>query len=106
MPMLRRKLVGGVLALTVVYLALTGGLAWTMRQPPRRFSQIMKHLPEPLVFAVLPGPRLWEWARRGSLAEGDAAPDFTLPLYDRSGQVTLSSFRGQRPVVLVFGSYT
>jgi peroxiredoxin len=45
------------------------------------------------------------WARQGSLAPGDPAPDFTLPLHDRSGSVTLSSFRGQ-PVVLVFGSYT
>jgi hypothetical protein len=103
---IQRKFLGGMLALAVVYLALAGGLAWTMCQPPRRVTQIMKHLPEPLVFAVLPGPRLWAWARRGSLAEGDAAPDFTLPLYDRSGQVRLSSFRGQRPVVLVFGSYT
>jgi hypothetical protein len=93
------------LVLGLVYAVMTAGLAWTMRQPPRRVAQIMKHLPEPLVFGVLPGPRLWMWARQGSLAPGDPAPDFTLPLHDRSGSVTLSSFRGQ-PVVLVFGSYT
>ena len=92
--------------LAIVYAVSTAGLAWTMRQPPRRVTQIMKHLPEPLVFAVLPGPSLWRWARQGSLAVGDPAPDFTLPLYDRSGSVTLSSFRGRQPVVLVFGSYT
>ena len=40
------------------------------------------------------------------LKVGDTAPDFTLPLLDHSGQVTLSSFRGTKPVVLVFGSYT
>jgi hypothetical protein len=35
---------------------------------------------------------------------GFAAPDFTLP--DSSGKpVTLSNFRGKRPVVLVFGSF-
>lgn len=38
---------------------------------------------------------------------GELAPDFTLPLAgDRSEQVTLSSFRGKKPVALVFGSYT
>jgi hypothetical protein len=37
---------------------------------------------------------------------GDLAPDFTLA--DRSGAetVTLSQFRGVKPVALVFGSYT
>ena len=37
---------------------------------------------------------------------GDTAPDFTL--FDASGQesVTLSHFRGNKPVVLIFGSYT
>ncbi len=37
---------------------------------------------------------------------GDLAPDFTL--YDPQGEisVTLSSYRGRRPVALVFGSFT
>lgn len=37
---------------------------------------------------------------------GDVAPDFTL--YDISGteSITLSDFRGKKPVALVFGSYT
>jgi peroxiredoxin len=46
------------------------------------------------------------WARKGTLKVGDAAPDFTLATHDHTSQVTLSSFRGQKPVVLVFGSYT
>ena len=34
-------------------------------------------------------------------------PDFTLPTDDgASPRVSLSSFRGKQPVVLVFGSYT
>ncbi len=37
---------------------------------------------------------------------GDPAPDFTLPDPKGTRQVTLSSFRGKKPVVLVFGSYT
>lgn len=37
---------------------------------------------------------------------GDIAPDFKL--YDVSGEkaVRLSDFRGQKPVALIFGSYT
>jgi peroxiredoxin len=37
---------------------------------------------------------------------GDMAPDFTL--YDIEGKdsVTLSDFRGKKPVALVFGSFT
>lgn len=37
---------------------------------------------------------------------GDKAPLFTLKTLDRSRQVKLASFRGKRPVVLFFGSYT
>ena len=38
--------------------------------------------------------------------EGDIAPDFTI--YDIGGKdsITLSEFRGKKPVALVFGSYT
>jgi len=37
---------------------------------------------------------------------GDMAPDFTL--YDSRGSesITLSDFRGEKPVALVFGSFT
>jgi len=101
-----RWLLRGVLALVVVYVALAGAVAWAMLQPPQRFGQIMTHVPMPVVWGVLPGPRIWGWARSGRLAEGDAAPDFNLSTHDHSGRVTLSSHRGQRPVVLVFGSYT
>ena len=40
------------------------------------------------------------------LKVGDMAPDFTLPTLDRKANVHLAEFRGSRPVVLVFGSYT
>ena len=44
--------------------------------------------------------------RQAQRKAGDLAPDFTL--YDISGieSVTLSDFRGKKPVVLIFGSYT
>ncbi len=37
---------------------------------------------------------------------GDLAPDFTLQDVTGEHSVTLSSFRGDRPVALVFGSFT
>ena len=37
---------------------------------------------------------------------GEMAPDFTLGTVDGHGKITLSSYRGQRPVALVFGSYS
>ena len=37
---------------------------------------------------------------------GDLAPDFTLQDISGSESVTLSDFRGKKPVALVFGSYT
>jgi len=42
-----------------------------------------------------PGPRV-----------GMTAPDFTLPTQDGKGEITLSQFRGKKPVVLIFGSFT
>ena len=47
-------------------------------------------------------------AERETLAPeiGSDAPDFKLPRLDSAEQVQLSSFRGQKPVALIFGSYT
>lgn len=42
----------------------------------------------------------------GKLAAGDLAPDFELTVRGGEQKVRLSSFRGRRPVALVFGSYT
>ena len=100
---LRRVAVG----LFVVYVVLFSAVAVAMMQPPERFGAFMKHMPAPVVWGALPAKRMWLWARRGTLAEGDLAPDFSLrTTQNRARRVTLSSYRGQRPVVLVFGSYT
>ena len=45
--------------------------------------------------AIQPGPRL-----------GMTAPDFTLRTLDGKEEITLSQFRGKKPVVLIFGSFT
>jgi hypothetical protein len=99
-------IVRAVALVAALYLTLSAALAGIMLQSPDRFGQIMKHVPMALAWGVMPGRSIWLWARAGSLAVGDRAPDFTLPTHDHSGQVTLSSHRGARPVVLVFGSYT
>jgi hypothetical protein len=92
-------------AFVLVYGAAVAGLAAAMRQPPERFGRIMSHVPW-ILMPVLPFERLWLRARAGHLEPGDRAPDFALRTADRDGTVQLSGFRGVRPVVLVFGSYT
>ena len=44
--------------------------------------------------------------RAETLDMGQEAPDFTLKTLDGKKNVTLSHFKGKKPVVLVFGSYT
>lgn len=42
----------------------------------------------------------------GGVDEGKPAPDFQLKTVDGKSQVKLSSFAGEKPVALIFGSYT
>jgi len=93
-------------AVAVLYVLFGAAVLTAMNQTPERFGRFMRHTPAPLVWGALPAKRMWLWSRRGTLAEGMNAPDFTLARQDRSGRVTLSSFRGKKPVVLVFGSYS
>ncbi len=44
--------------------------------------------------------------RAEELVVGDLAPDFDLPSIDETSRTSLVAFRGKRPVVLFFGSYT
>ncbi|MBV8071834.1 MAG: hypothetical protein JO270_18130 [Acidobacteriaceae bacterium] len=91
--------------LLFLYCAALAGFDYAMHQPPETFARVMMHT-GPAPFLLFPFETMWRSARAGSLGVGDAAPDFTLPLLDHSGVVTLSSLRGARPVVLIFGSYT
>jgi hypothetical protein len=88
----------------LLYVALLAVLLAVMRQPVL-FGQVMSRVPKPLL-TVIPVKQLWLIARAGHLKVGDTAPDFSLPTVDRKARVRLSSFRGHKPVVLVFGSYT
>lgn len=88
----------------LLYLVALVALLGVMRQPVL-FGQVMSKVPKPLMM-VIPFKQLWLLARAGHLQVGDTAPDFSLPTADGKARVRLSSFRGHKPVVLVFGSYT
>ena len=84
-----------------------GALYGVMRQSPERFARVMAKIPGPIPFLILPFETLWTHARVGVLQVGSPAPDFSLTKLDKTAQVQLSSLTAQnRPVVLVFGSYT
>lgn len=55
-------------------------------------------------------PPNWSETKRRMLRPapqvGQQAPDFTLTMLDGSGQITRSKFQPDRPLVLVFGSFT
>jgi hypothetical protein len=96
------KILGVVVAL---YAVITGALFAMMLRPPDKFAGTMKYVPWP-AFVVLPFKPLWNVARKGQLSVGDLAPDFSLESPDHKSTFQLSSTRGEKPVVLVFGSYT
>lgn len=103
------RLALGVAALAFsLWLVLSVALFAIMRLPPASFAHQIGRIPRPLLrlAPLLPFETMWNVARAGALREGDPAPDFDLPRQDKSGRVKLSSHFGDRPVVLVFGSYT
>ena len=91
--------------LLAVWVCFLGGVFLLMRQPPERFASAIARLPGPALM-LFPFETFWSRARDGKLQVGDEAPDFRLSMLDKTSQVSLSSFRGSKPVVLVFGSYT
>lgn len=100
-----RILAGIVLVVAVLYALCSAALFAVMLQSPDRFAVTMKHVPWP-AFAVLPFKPLWEKARAGNVKVGEMAPDFQLESPDHKSSLRVSSLRGKKPVVLVFGSYT
>ena len=104
--MRRLRLVGMTLAgAGTLYLLVVAGFYIAMRQPPERFGAIMSKFPMPAMM-LIPFRPLWMSARAGRLAVGDAAPDFALPTTDHSRTIKLSEEWRDRPVALIFGSYT
>jgi hypothetical protein len=77
-----------------------------MGRPPEQFAHAAQWAPTRAMFALMPLETLWKSARAGNLRPGDPAPDFELPAVAQPERVRLSSHRGVRPVLLVFGSYS
>lgn len=69
------------------------------------FSEIVKELKFNLSFrkSLMSGQKALD---AKAPRAGDIAPDFTLYDIDGKDSVTLSDFRGKKPVALIFGSYT
>lgn len=105
-PRTRRWIVGIVATLAVLWVACAGFIWHAMHEPPEQFGMVMSKLPGPVPFLLFPFETMWLRARAGSLQIGDPAPDFSLMNLDKSAQVQLSALNQQKPVVLIFGSYT
>jgi hypothetical protein len=88
-----------------LYISFAGFVWWAMNQQPETFGRVMMKMPEVAYFLV-PFETMWLRARAGHLQPGNPAPDFTLIKLDKSGEVRLSALTSQKPVVLIFGSYT
>ncbi len=92
----------------VLFVAWIGFLArinWAMRQAPEVFGHFMARLPMPAYF-VIPFETMWSRARAGHVNPGDGAPSFTVSKLEDKTPVELGSLWNEKPVVLVFGSYT
>ena len=101
-----RRLLKILVVIAGVYLLLLAGIFFLMLQPPLVFARAISKVPAAAVFMLFPFKPLWSVARAGNLKLGEEAPDFKLKTLDAKEEVLLSSFRGRKPVVLVFGSYT
>ena len=96
---------GGAAVFFAGWLGLVGYVNWAMHQPPEVFGHVMAKMPMPAYF-ILPFETLWTRARNGQLNPGDTAPGFTVKKLEDHSPTNLASLWADKPVVLVFGSYT
>jgi hypothetical protein len=94
-----------LLILALAWVSFAGFMYYEMTRPPAQFAATMARLPD-FAMVLAPFETMWNSARAGVLNPGDPSPDFRLKTRDGKSEVALSSFRGVRPVVLIFGSYT
>ena len=87
------------------WLGLVAYVNWAMHQPPEVFGHVMATMPMPAYF-VLPFETLWMRARSGQLNVGDSAPNLRVQKLEDHAPTDLASLWADKPVVLVFGSYT
>jgi len=105
-PRTRRWIAGSLATVAVLWLGCAAFIWHAMHEPPEEFGRVMMKLPGPVPFLLFPFETMWLRARAGTLHIGDPAPNFTLTKVDKSAQVELSALNQQKPVVLIFGSYT
>jgi hypothetical protein len=105
----KRRIRPWILGVAVLCLAgwlyFVGYVNWAMHQPPEVFGHVMAKMPMPAYF-VLPFETLWMRARKGQLSVGDTAPDLAVKKLEDHSATSLGSLWADKPVVLVFGSYT
>jgi hypothetical protein len=102
---MRRFLTRAALLLVGAYIFFASFVWWAMRQSPETFGRVMSRMPG-VAYVMVPFETMWTQARAGTIHPGDPAPDFSLIKLDKSAKVQLSSLTAQKPVVLLFGSYT
>jgi hypothetical protein len=103
---LRRNFLTAFLLLLVCgYASLLFTVNRAMHESPEQFGKLMSRMPMP-IFLIVPFETMWTHARAGTLNVGDHAPDFSLTTLDKTAKLSLASIRNNKPVVLVFGSYT
>ena len=100
-----RMIVGASIAIVLLYGVALGILFVLMGRSNTVAGKTLSALPGP-AFMLLPLESMWTRARGGTLEVGQTAPDFDLPTLEGTARVQLSSLRGGKPVVLIFGSYT
>ena len=101
----KRWLSGTFALFFCLWLGFVAYVDWAMRQPPEVFGHVMAKMPMPAYF-LFPFETMWTDARKGTIAVGDTAPDFTVKTLDTKVPTQLASLWADKPVVLVFGSYT
>ena len=104
-PATRRTLTWVVGGTAILWLAFVAYLDWAMHQTPEVFGHVMAKMPMPAYF-LFPFETIWMHARAGHLGPGDTAPDFTVKTLETRTPVQLASLWNEKPVVLIFGSYT
>jgi len=102
---LRRWLLPAATVLVAAWLCFLGYINWAMHQPPEVFGRVMARMPLPAYF-VIPFETMWSRARKGHVEAGDSAPNFTVKKLEDKTPLELGSLWAEKPVVLVFGSYT
>ena len=104
-PTTKRRLGWIAGAVVLLWLGFVAYVDWAMHQPPEVFGRVMARMPMPAYF-LFPFETMWLRARAGRVEVGGAAPDFPVKTLETKEPLQLASLWIDKPVVLVFGSYT